>query len=151
MGTNYTLVYPTTEPVECHCCGHVSQKQKTYHLGKSSWGWCFSLHVSPELGLIVWRDILAEINCVLTEGGHIENEYGDKITLEEFISIVKERSSPNSFDERDWWRFNYHSEYDFHERNHSERGPNNLLRHRVDGRCIANGEGTWDYIVGEFS
>lgn len=148
MGTNYTLVYPTTESVECHCCGHVSQKQKTYHLGKSSWGWCFSLHVSPELGLNTFDDVFAEI---LSSEGYIENEYGDKVELGEFVSIVKERSSPKSFDERDWWAFSYTSEYDFHYKNHSLRGPNNLLRHKVDGvHCIGHGEGTWDYITGEF-
>jgi hypothetical protein len=36
--------------------------------------------------------------------------------------------------------------------NYSERGPNFLLRHRVNGRhCIGHGPGTYDYIAGEFS
>lgn len=29
---------------------------------------------------------------------------------------------------------------------------NNLLRHQIlKGHCIGHSEGTWDYIVGEFS
>ena len=55
---------------------------------------------------------------------------------------------------RDKWddSYGYNSWEHFHAENNSERGDNNLLRHRVDGRhCVGNGEGTWDYIIGEFS
>jgi hypothetical protein len=42
------------------------------------------------------------------------------------------------------------------DRNYAEPGPNNLVRHRLDleerGQgCVRHGEGTWDYITGEFS
>lgn len=46
----------------------------------------------------------------------------------------------------------YINEEDFHKCNQSERGPNGLLRHKIDGKhCISHGQGTWDCIVGEFS
>lgn len=40
----------------------------------------------------------------------------------------------------------------FLEMNNAELGPNNLLRHKIDGQfCIGHGEGTWDYCIGDFS
>jgi len=86
MGTNY---YLQKKSGTCQTCGHCSEDPK--HIGKSSGGWCFSLHVYPE----------ENITTVT-----IVNEYGETI-------------SP---------------------------------RHRVDGKhCVGHGEGTWDYIIGEFS
>lgn len=41
MGTNY---YLHTKP-DCECCGRGFEP---LHIGKSSGGWCFSLHVMPE-------------------------------------------------------------------------------------------------------
>jgi len=153
MGTNYYLVYPQMVDVDCHTCGHSHKEQKKYHLGKSSFGWCFSLHVEPSAGINTWYDLYHDILTVVTaNGGHIEDEYGETLTLEEFTPKVTERKSSHNFDERDWKDMLYFDEQNFHRLNHSERGPNNLLRHRVDGvYCIGHGEGTWDYITGEFS
>jgi hypothetical protein len=37
-------------------------------------------------------------------------------------------------------------------KNHAELGPNGLLRSKVDDvHCIGHGEGTYDYIAGDFS
>lgn len=44
----------------------------------------------------------------------------------------------------------YKSWAHFHEVNHSEEGPNGILRRRIGGNCIGHGAGTWDLIVGEF-
>jgi len=44
MGMNY---YVEEKPA-CECCGC---KYEQIHIGKSSAGWCFSLHVIPEMGL----------------------------------------------------------------------------------------------------
>ncbi len=41
MGTNYYL----HEKPDCECCGRPFE---ALHIGKSSSGWCFSLHVMPE-------------------------------------------------------------------------------------------------------
>lgn len=44
MGTNYYL-----EPKPpCQCCGRPFEQ---LHIGKSSAGWCFALHVIPERGI----------------------------------------------------------------------------------------------------
>lgn len=73
-------------------------------------------------------------------GKQIIDECDAPITEERMLSIITERSweapvPPN-----------------FHKDNQSQPGPNNLVRHRIDGRhCIGHGDGTWDYITGEFS
>ena len=112
MGTNFYL-----ESKPCECCGRADEP---LHIGKSSAGWAFALHVYPEKGinnLYDWRKILKETN------GKIVNEYGDEKTYDEMIDDITNRSHP--------------------------RGLQHSL---VDGRhCIGNGEGTYDYIIGEFS
>ncbi len=135
MGTNYYLIHrkPT-----CHCCGH---KKEPLHIGKSSYGWCFSLHVEPGIedfppDLYGWEVLFG------SDKYYIEDEYGDKLTVDEMMDEITKRShpNPNSWDD---YRL---------EDNGAEPGPNNLVRHKVDGRhCVGHGEGTWDYITGEFS
>ena len=44
MGTNYYL----HKKPPCEACGH---EPAPLHIGKSSGGWCFSLHVIPEIAL----------------------------------------------------------------------------------------------------
>ena len=112
MGTNFYL-----ELKPCECCGRADEP---LHIGKSSAGWVFALHVYPEMGinnLEDWKRIFKK------DGKKIVSEYGDEKTYEEMISNIVNRSHP--------------------------RG---LNRSYVDGRhCIGNGEGTYDYMIGEFS
>lgn len=129
MGTNYYL----QQQPPCACCGKAGEP---LHIGKSSGGWCFSLHVIPEQGihdLEDWRRLWGK------EGATILDEYDQTITKDEMDSIITDRSWPN-----DKNNFDY-------QRNHAIPGPNNLARHELGGRCIRNGKGTWDCIVGEFS
>lgn len=49
MGTNYYAEYQPP----CPTCG---RQDPPLHIGKSSAGWCFSLHVIPELGLNDWPE-----------------------------------------------------------------------------------------------
>lgn len=62
------------------------------HIGKSSAGWAFSLHVIPSLGLTSWE---AWLDHLSKPDVLIENEYGEVLTLEEFRSRVENRSHPN--------------------------------------------------------
>lgn len=133
MGTNYYLRAP-----KCFHCG--KEEELPIHLGKSSVGWCFSLHVSPEDGISCWEDIQQLIEDKLCEEWCIKNECGDQISLVDFIKTVTKRSG-----NRPWER-------DALLINHAIQGPNNLARHVIDGwHCIGHGEGTYDYVVGEFS
>lgn len=133
MGTNYYL--KTGSP--CPTCGHHPNAER--HIGKSSAGWCFSLHVDPDNGIASlddWRRLWSE------PGAAIEDEYGQSVSAEEMADIITDRgrSDPLGWDAA------------MLARNSAVEGPNNLARHRIDGRfCIGHGDGTWDLLVGEFS
>ena len=138
MGTNYYL-----KKNVCRCCGRGDE----IHIGKSSGGWCFALHVYPEDGI---NDISDWIAILCDDGNSIRDEYGQALNAEEMLSVITSRMN----DDIRWELspYGYDSWAAFHEKNHSERGPNGLLRHRVEaGHCVAHGKGTYDYIVGEFS
>lgn len=141
MGTNYYL-----HEEECPTCGHCKEPK---HIGKSSGGWCFSLHVIPEEGI---KDLNDWVELWSTGEVVIRDEYGGIITPDELYLVITERlKEQRDWDDILWWDYYYKSEEEFHAKNHSLRGPNGLLRHAIGGRCIAHGGGTWDLIVGEFS
>lgn len=119
------------------------------HIGKSSGGWCFSVHIYPDSGIETWEDWKSKF---WYDGWHILDEYGASISIGGMIEIVEKRRGINSWEAESRWG-GYQGESAFHERNYSERGPNNLLRHRINeaNHCVSHGEGTWDCIIGEFS
>ena len=128
MGTNY--YFHTEDP--CPTCGH--NANEPIHIGKSSTGWCFSLHVYPKTGLP--ENLIEWINLFDCDGSSIikdENEV--RITIKEMIAVILCR-----------WRFGggYSSEG-------AVQGPLNLLRRRRDQGCIEHGCGTYDLVVGDFS
>lgn len=136
MGTNYYL----HEKPPCRECG---REYEPLHIGKSSGGWCFALHVIP--GEI---DDLPDWEARWTRG-EIRNEYGDILTPEDMRAVILARAEitgvvdPPPF---------YRSWDEFHEKNSSEPGPAGLLRHRLNpAHCIRHGAGTYDCIIGEFS
>lgn len=142
MGTNYYMIEGT--------CPHCGRGGGEKHIGKCSAGWCFALHVYPDEGINTlddWRE--------RWEGHLIVDEYGDAVDHAWMLRTITEWEGHSDFTkplvpippfqpESDWSVFLY--------RNHAEPGPNGLMRHKVDGRrCIGHGEGTWDYLVGDFS
>lgn len=136
MGTNYFLHAPS-----CEHCG--KEPEKPLHLGKSSKGWCFGLHVYPELGLDNWATLWSYIHYKTEEEDYeIKNEYGDAIDFALFFSIVWDRKgrSEKLFDKK--WLAD----------NHATIGPCGLARHALyPGHCIGHGgDGPFDYIVGDF-
>jgi hypothetical protein len=131
MGTNYYLKMDI-----CDKCGR-EDPAKTLHIGKSSYGWCFSLHVIPgEIpNLSEWQRLFPL--------GRIFDEYQEEISVEKMFALITERKGHEGKE---------HHDEEFHRSNHSEPGPKGLLRHRIDSvHCVGHGEGTWDYIFGEFS
>ena len=129
MGTNYTLLENA-----CDKCG----RGEARHIGKSSLGWCFSLHVYPEDGI---NDLPDWIERWRKPNTRIVDEYGEDITRDEMAAVIVLRHWEGP--ERTRW---------FLEQNHAVPGPNGLLRSKVDGHhTIKHGEGTWDCHVGEFS
>ena len=136
MGTNYYL--------HDNACEHCGRSDEPIHIGKSSAGWCFSLHVTDDIkSLADWKSILYRT------GTQVIDEYGTKIPVHEMLTTIecrdwgyKKEKAPRG-----------HKTWDeFHKENHSVFGPNGLLRHEADGRhCVGHGDGTYDYITGEFS
>lgn len=142
MGTNYYLV----EGV-CDSCG---QGRKRTHIGKSSCGWCFSLHVRDPKN--PWdddqpADLAGWIERWKEPGTKIVNEYDEVVSPDDMLSIVTERSFRPRGEEVP---FGYKSWAEFDSRNYSKEGPCGLLRHTHES-CISHPDGTYDLIVGEFS
>ena len=136
MGTNYY---------------HISKDAEKTHIGKSSCGWCFGLHVYPETegGPLDFSDWVQKLS-----DGWIVDEYGAEISFKEMIECIAGRSHHIDWTEKHDWNKSlwYKNEADFHKKNYSLRGPKNLIRHQIlENHCIGHGDGTWDYLVGEFS
>jgi len=143
MGTNYKMVEKSKR---CEHCGH-SHEDAKIHVGKSSWGWCFSLRVDDEY------HCPADYYRLMENGTHLcEDEYGELVSLEALRSTIEDRKGHSERSDDDYRKMGYASRYDFFTRNNAAPGPNGLLRHSRDGRhCVVNGEGTWDGIRGYFS
>jgi hypothetical protein len=123
MGTNYNIIIDNNVGEELH-------------IGKSSMGWVFSLHVYPEQGINTLYDWLP---LLLDSGNMIQDEYGRMVTGEHILKQItcRSRSGPVDWSVNDW------------DMNSAVPGPNNLLRGKAnDGRT--HGEGTWDYCNYEF-
>lgn len=87
MGTNY--YYETAGGNVCEHCGRGDESEKL-HIGKSSAGWAFSLHVIPERGL----NTLEDWQKLWVTGGQIRDEYGEHVTPEEMLTEITQRSHP---------------------------------------------------------
>jgi hypothetical protein len=134
MGTNYYLI-ENKESTACPTGGHVEEPWR-YHIGKSSAGWCFAVHVDKDEGINSLADLLPKFS---DSRYIILDEYGDTISAGEMEYIITKRHNPKAQITDEILRYN-----------HAVRGPHGLLRanHQY---CIGHGEGTWDYFEGEFS
>jgi len=133
MGTNYYW-YPSPPCKEC------GREYDPKHIGKSSGGWCFSLHVIPDENI---NDLLDWEKLWGIPRSEIKDEYGKIFSASEMLSIIKERK---------WGKRGSDNGNKWYLENHAEHGPNGLARSSIDGRhCIGHGEGTWDLVIGEFS
>jgi hypothetical protein len=135
MGTNYYA-----ESDRCAACG---RKDEPMHIGKSSAGWCFGLHIYPEHGIHDLDDWVRE-----WEAKHIVDEYGESVSKTEMLRIITERSFSRGDRSAP---LGCESIAVFHARNHSQDGPNGLLRRQLGMGTVKHGAGTWDCLVGEFS
>ena len=137
MGTNYYLYDLADVTPPCPHCGRRDPPHDPLHIGKSSAGWCFSLHIIPEREIYSLDDWRREWSKPARE---IRDEYGDVTPIAEMENTITNRS----------WNTPPTDNPMFYVDNHAEPGPRNLMRHRINKYCIAHGEGTWDLVVGEF-
>jgi hypothetical protein len=137
MGTNYYLVQ--------NVCEHCGRADEPLHIGKSSYGWCFALQVTEDVhSLEDWLELWSVPNTI------IKNEYNDVIEPDQMLNTITKRNNENN--KINSGLYGYKDMNDFHLANHSEDGPNNLVRAKIDGyHCVGHGEGTWDLITGDFS
>ena len=88
MGTNYYL--RTGKKITKTCdCGFEHELDEKLHIGKSSWGWKFVLHIIPERGineLEDWEELF--------KTGKIFDEYNNEITVEQMMNCILNRSFP---------------------------------------------------------
>lgn len=135
MGTNYYAIIGAAEP--CAHCGHAPERRRL-HIGKSSMGWTFGLHVEPDdpehpSTWEEWRTLLNRQDVA------IEDEYGERHTLSDLVAVVERRSC--------CWR---NPTPEWLEENGAVPGPNNLARRKLGHFAVAHGEGPWDLCVGHF-
>lgn len=135
MGTNYYL--ERTE--KCSHCGHETGKERL-HIGKSSAGWAFGLHIIPNEGI---NDLWDWVKRWDEPDTKIFDEYGDQVTPYEMLkNIVLKRRDPSKYD----------ASYPFdHVANNSEPTFNGLVRAKVSPYCDGHGHATWSKYKGEFS
>jgi len=121
MGTNYYL--HKESPSKCVHCNHDPHSQ-VLHIGKSSFGWCFSLHIIPERGINSLEDW---VGLWGKPGTKILNEYDEEVLPEDMLKIITTRGPGK-------W------------------APEGMEPHRsVGDHCVGHGSGSWDLIIGEFS
>lgn len=81
MGTNYYIAD--------RYCDHCKRSERERHIGKSSWGWNFALHIYPDEGICTledWKPIL--------ERSIIADEYGTIVSYEEMLKEITAREHP---------------------------------------------------------
>ncbi|HEX9719382.1 MAG TPA: hypothetical protein VGA59_06580 [Ramlibacter sp.] len=106
------------------------------HIGKSSAGWRFKLHVEPGRGiegLADWEALWRQRGAAISHAG------GAALLAEDMRRIIAERRHGG----REWTR----ERLAMHG---GEPGPNGLARHRVGGQCVGHGDGTFDLFEGFF-
>ncbi len=133
MGTNY---YWSEEINQCEECGTILSEEGL-HIGKSSAGWTFALHVGHP-GI----DSLDEwIKRWSKPGSGIVDEYGKRITAIDMYRVVTERSAKGWDGYPRWDEEKLMHNYAFY-------GGDGLLRRKG---ALAHPNGTYDYVTGEFS
>ena len=136
MSTNYYL----RENLFGRICRIGFKAKPDLHIGLSAAGWCFQLHVIPELGI---RDLEDWVKLWYGFIYSIEDEYGRPVYPYEMVHIIAGRHGGKDHPgfTQEWFQ-----------RNYAVSGPNNLARAKVDGfYCVGHGSGTWDLIAGDFS
>lgn len=81
MGTNYYWSQPP--------CAHCGRSDPRIHIGKSSAGWAFSLHVYPDDGINSLDDWEAKF-----KSGQIHDEYGKRLMPDEMVERIAVRHHP---------------------------------------------------------
>ena len=144
MGTNYYSVKRDLDYENVESLWALERGDDVIHIGKSSAGWCFSLHIIPEMGINTLEDW---IRMFIEPDRIIINEYRETVSFVDMMRIITARRGRDDPGRP--------PTPEFLEGNHAVPGPSGLVRHKIEptmgGGCVGHGEGTYDYIDGEFS
>jgi hypothetical protein len=83
MGTNYYTVNKY--------CDHCNQYEKDLHIGKSSYGWCFSFQGYKYMNLVSWKQWKEYL-----KDKTIVDEYGDKKIYDDIVEMIETYKSPSA-------------------------------------------------------
>lgn len=150
VGTNYYL--------DLKVCEHCGRGGDRIHIGKSSVGWVFALHVYPDRGI---RDLEDYLPLFEAEGSKITDEYGKPVTAWEMRCNIMARArivdKAKSSEAKIKLGIYGDPKYDFesegwYAHNHAVKGPMGLAR----GAMVTDrhgptkhGAGTWDCYEGQ--
>ena len=134
MGTNYYVK------------NSLNPETDFLHIGKSSGGWFFMLHVVPEMGL---NDLPDWVNYF--EGREILDSGGNRIFTDEMVNIISKRSGdvvtpePGNFSRYDGFASMLQRNGAIYVKD------KRLIRRKFIAPCVGHGAGTWDLVIGNFS
>lgn len=142
MGTNYYL--------KQNVCGHCQRGDGPLHIGKSSAGWAFSLHVDHQEGI---HGLEGWVKLFDEPENRIEDEYGTQVSKEEMLGIIRDRKG--DLGKQPFRDPFYSSLSDMLDKNYAVLSEEfGLLRFdptKKGSGCVGHGDGPWDLITGEFS
>ena len=148
MGTNYYLHIKKPDQKVV-----TPMSFNTYHIGKSSYGWAFSLHVDEYEGVNSLQDLKNKI-LEAGENATIQDEYGNIFTLDELLSVILDRSWGNYCASEEEFKTSKHMFPDDFLTSTRHKIYKSMRRHTIDGRfCVgwSSEEETYDLIKGSFS
>ena len=125
MGTNYFAIVNLGGP------------RVKLHIGKSSIGWCFALHVTDGIASLAdWRRVWAQAFVT------IEDEYGAPIDADAMLEIIKDRVFQRPSQPEAAWFVD----------NCATRGPHGLARQTYHATMPPDpANDTYTLISGDFS
>lgn len=94
--------------------GKCIEQEDGLHIGKSSFGWHFSLCIYPYMGIYNledWKRLFNSGNYI------IKDEYEEEVSMDEMLDIIANRQGNSQVTDEEL------------KENHAERGLNNLLAH----------------------
>jgi hypothetical protein len=131
--------------------------QRKLHIGKSSKGWAFALHVFTEVERQEDHSLPANLEDWVqgwfkTSTNRIVDEYGDTYSVGELLTIICDRPLDLYGVNSDRVPYGFSSWGEFFDKNCAEPGQDGFIHSRVGlGGCVGHGEGPWDLIATEFS
>ena len=96
MGMNHYIKTGKKKLEHCYACGFDHEVDELIHVGKSSIGRYYTLHLDKERGLYDLETWKKFIEKSLAEGAKIVDETGDELTYEDLLHSITRDLVPNN-------------------------------------------------------